>query len=431
MKNKIIIVGGLVDFQKSGNQSIKQTVKGFLEEYDVCFLSALPKNKKGLDKEFLKNHSDLTVYRLPRFLGFFFFLFGRIYKANRKKNKAGVKTISSELPQFEETVDYFDTVSSESMKKYRFFQLIYVLFESIRLIVLCSLRRPLFLYGVETYGGLAASVVGRLLGIQVIKRFQGTPLVVTNQGIHNQESLYSFISVYKKNKERDLVVMANDGTKGDQVLSFLGIDISRTFFPVNGFTMENLNHVHTKSLGPGKHVVMLSKLKVWKRVDRGLRALASLLELDNDITLHIIGDGEMREQLISLASKLNIESKVNFYGAISNKNALELLASCDLFWSFYDITNLGNPILEAAYFERPIQTLYESSMAKLVPKECMYSLDDFDTIVSDAFMILNDDKKRLCHIESSKNLKSKIITWPERMSEEIQWIKSKIVIKEI
>lgn len=426
MKERMIVIGGLIDFQLSGNQSIKQTVSGMVNAYDVTYLSALPSSREGLDIDYLGEQKNFEIFRLPKFLGKAFHMCQRFYKSSSSGKNPRLDSVIQCPKRFEDCVDYFDNLNPGSMNKYRVLQFLYTFFEFFRLSYFIMKQRPSILYGVETYGGYVASLAGRMYGIRVVKRFQGTPLVINDGVIHNENTLRAFTSVYAINKGRDLVVMANDGTKGDEILDYLKVDRDNVFFEVNGFTMDHLQEVIPHCFGEGRHIVMLSKLKIWKRVDRGLRLFSKLLNEKQDVTLHVIGDGEMLHALVDLSRDLNIEKNVVFHGAVSNREALSMVSGCDLFWSFYDITNLGNPIMEAAYFERPLQTLYESSMAKLVPQSLMYNLSEIEHIVADAVQILQNNDLREERIEQVKIFKAKISTWPERMQKEICWIGDKL-----
>lgn len=424
-KDRIIIVGGLIDFQINGNQSIKQTTKYFLKKYDVIYLSAMPIKRTGLDKDYLVNESGFKIYRLPKFLLLPYYIFKyflNFFKSNKMKNKSSTNSYK----KFNEIVDYFDNTNKIGFLVYRTLQFLYVFFEFFRLSYFILKINPKFVYGVESYGGLAASLICKFFKIKVVKRFQGTPLIIKDNQIYNNKYLNSFISPYTVNKKNDLVVMANDGTKGDEVLNFLNISRHNYCFMINGFNTDNLKDIADFNFGSGKHIVMLSKLKIWKRVDRGLYLLSSLIKYDDNIYLHIIGDGEMRYDLEILANNLNINKNVIFHGSLSNREALSYLKSSDLFWSFYDITNLGNPLLEASFFGIPIQTLYESSMSKITPAEIMYGLEDFDKIVSDAKKILKYDSYNFKHRQFSFKLKSNIVNWEDRVQMEINWIEENL-----
>ena len=93
-------------------------------------------------------------------------------------------------------------------------------------------------------------------------------------------------------------------------------------------------------------------------MDRGLWILHEIIHKHRkrNFFLLIVGDGEKKAYLKSLCKKLKIENNVIFVGGLSHKEAMNYLKNCDVFWSFYDITNLGNPLLEAIYLEKPIFT---------------------------------------------------------------------------
>jgi glycosyltransferase involved in cell wall biosynthesis len=145
-----------------------------------------------------------------------------------------------------------------------------------------------------------------------------------------------------------------------------------------------------------------------------------------NVKLIIIGDGEMTDSLKSLTKELNLENKVIFTGALSHSDALSILNSSDAFWSFYDITNLGNPLLESAYLGKPIITLNDRDLDFLFEDRKLFSLDEFDKLVDEAYRGLFEKDKNLELKHDSVILKSKLISWEKRINNEMEWINEKL-----
>lgn len=434
IENKMLMISGAIDFQKSGNQTIKETVRYMLDEYDIDMLSFLPENYPNLDLNFENDFSNLKVRRIP-------FIFRLLFDCARfsknifrtKKKQDDEKYNKKKLSQFEDEVNYFDNYSSFGLFLYLVFQYVYFFLEFPRAVYYIKRNRPDVIYGYENNGALLASVLGNIFNIKVVKRFQGTPLKIKDGNIFQKGKMLQFTIPYAINKNKDLVVMANDGTRGDDILRNLGVPSENVYFPINGFVTKNLIGVERVDLKENfgfsqdtKVVVMLSKLKIWKRVDRGLYLLREILNRDKNakVALIVIGDGEMRSELEYLAGKLGISGHVKFTGGLTHRESLEILNSCDSFWSFYDITNLGNPLLEACYLEKPIITLKCRDISALFSGRDLPSREEFDRIAEEAMLALYDDAKISELKGYSRAIKEKLVSWEDRIRDEIEFIRT-------
>jgi glycosyltransferase involved in cell wall biosynthesis len=72
----------------------------------------------------------------------------------------------------------------------------------------------------------------------------------------------------------------------------------------------------------------VGRLIDWKGVDMLLQATARALH-DQDLELHIVGDGSIRSQLETLAVTLDLNEHVTFHGFIPQDQCPTLLADCD------------------------------------------------------------------------------------------------------
>jgi glycosyltransferase involved in cell wall biosynthesis len=427
-KSNVLITSGVVDFQIAGNQTIKQTIKHFSKYFNITMLSFLPENYPNLDKNFEKNVENLRVLRLPRI---FYSLF---FKIRSFKNKFKLSSTDTNYvildPQGK--VDYFDNVSKIGLLMYNIATVGYLLLEFPRAFFYALRNKPIFIYGYEKDGAILASLVGKLLGIPVIKRFQGTPLKIENGKIKNKWWLYNFIISYKIFQYP--VIMANDGTKGDRILEMLGVPKEKFLFIINGLVIENLEKAKYIDLKKKfnlrkdmKIILMLSKLKIWKRVDRGLWIIHKIVHKykRTDFVLLIIGDGDQRMYLENLCKKLKIENNVIFMKALPHKEAMNYLKSCDVFWSFYDVTNLGNPLLEAIYFEKPIFTLdNDGDLDGLLGQdyEGLIKVEELFKVAKLTIKLVEDSNYRANILNKIKQAKSKLLSWEARIEKEKTWI---------
>lgn len=94
-------------------------------------------------------------------------------------------------------------------------------------------------------------------------------------------------------------------------------------------------------------VTRLGRTEGKKRVDLVIAAVADLLKSGIETTLHIVGDGELRVELSSLAESLGIGSRVMFYGRVNDRELALLYGDADIFVLPSEKEGFGIVYLEA------------------------------------------------------------------------------------
>lgn len=237
-----------------------------------------------------------------------------------------------------------------------------------------SLNGDTVLYAYEIFGVEAAVKVARETGVPVVSRFQGTIMSQYKNTVFNRLRRYPHFQALSE--KTDLVIMTDDGTKGDKVLDELRNDSKRLFLK-NGLDLMNLDinamyagfdrETFRKELGVSADETLLltvSRLVPWKKVDRAIEGLASCRA--KKIRLVIVGDGDCKAELASLVEKRNVSDKVIFAGAVAHDDVYRYMMACDIFISLYDLSNVGNPLLEAMTLGKCIVTLDVGDTSRLI-----------------------------------------------------------------
>ena len=227
------------------------------------------------------------------------------------------------------------------------------------------------LYGYELSGILALWFLGRLYRLPSVSRYQGT---ILHPFLGKPRELWRrFEHVAAMKVKADLYIMADDGTRGDVVLQALNPAAQpRTRFWRNGLNKVSFQPCSSsevrRNLGIGGCLLLLtvSRLHVWKRVDRIIRALPSILARRDDVLLVILGDGPERHNLQRLATELGVADHIRFEGTVSHARVADYLNAADIFVSLYDLSNVGNPLLEAMACGNCIVTLDDGSTEGLL-----------------------------------------------------------------
>jgi glycosyltransferase involved in cell wall biosynthesis len=206
------------------------------------------------------------------------------------------------------------------------------------------------IYGYEVHGVLAARLLRRRgFRLPLVTRFQGTVM----RPALDDRLLYArrYEEALALKTPADLVIMTDDGTQGDEVLARLNPRArERTRFWRNGLDLDRLRPASAEErrlsraeLGFDDDAFVLltaSRLAAWKRVDRSVRALARVRAWAPAARLLVVGDGEERGRLESLVRSLGVADAVRFVGAVPQEDA-------DVFLAVADLSNVGNPLLEA------------------------------------------------------------------------------------
>lgn len=212
-------------------------------------------------------------------------------------------------------------------------------------------------YAYEAHAVLATRLLRRHgLRLPVVARYQGTVMYPAL----SDRALY-----YRRYEEAlalktpaDMYIMTDDGTQGDDVLARLNpASKGRVRFWRNGLDLERLRPPTPEqraaarrelALADGAFVMLTaSRLATWKRVDRAIRALPKIRAWTPDALLAVVGDGEERARLQSLARTLGVEGHVRFVGAVPQSDVMRYMHACDVFLAIADLSNVGNPLLEA------------------------------------------------------------------------------------
>ncbi len=287
------------------------------------------------------------------------------------------------------------------------------------------------IYSYEVNGVLGGKKLREKYCLPFITRFQGTVLAPLKNNWLNRLKRYPHFQALET--EADLTIMTDDGTQGDEVLNNLNNRSKKVLFWKNGVdinTNEQKNDIAiTKireklGLSPSDEVLMtVSRLASWKKVNRAIEALSVIIKKRPECKLVIVGDGNEKQNLINLTKKLNLESNVIFAGSVPQIEVKNYLNLADIFLSLYDLSNVGNPLLEAMSCGKPIITLDVGNTSSIIKNEVngiLLDLEQLNKLPEYIHKILNDK----CFAEklgkNAKHYAKKYFwSWDERMKAEL------------
>jgi glycosyltransferase involved in cell wall biosynthesis len=301
-----------------------------------------------------------------------------------------------------------------------------------RLLKLVKKYRPAVIYGYEIYGAPLAWCVARICHIPLVTKFQGTIAYPILEKYKTLSWLRIPNHLIGLKTPADLVIMENDGTRGKEVLIQLGIPEAKIRSWIQGVDKDiylpNFDKKQfLKELGLNENlkiIVVISKLKRWKRVDRAITAMSEVVKEIKDVILIIVGDGTERERLEEQAKELGLNDQVFFAGAIPHSRVKHYLNAADLFLSLNDYTNICIPILEALECGKCIVTIDDGSTKEILKdyqnailikkKDLVKELPK--TIVN---LLTNDELRQRLGKNARIFAEKYLLSWEKRMELEI------------
>ncbi len=290
-------------------------------------------------------------------------------------------------------------------------------------------------YAHNQYAALAGWLLHRAWGVPNVTRLYGTfladlmhrPLVTLRYPV--------LAAGYRV--PSDLLICANDGTRGDEVAEKFGTSPRRFRFWQNGVdppeqppdvSREELAEALGRGLDPNsKWVVTCSRLSYWKRIDRILRAVAVAADQGADIQMIVAGDGDKLADLQSLAAELEIEHLVIWLGAVAHEQIWSLMHVADAFIITNDVTNRCNPIYEAICARLPIVSVKDPSTRDLLEhgvNAMVAEKDDHQTLGRHLAEVCRDGELNE-RLRSGQDSRAKMMwSWSERMDAEVSELES-------
>lgn len=140
-----------------------------------------------------------------------------------------------------------------------------------------------------------------------------------------------------------------------------GIDCERFHFKKKSRSSIRAKlNLNTKT----KVILTVGRLVEEKDYHLMLKAFSELLVIKNDVLLIIIGDGNLRSDLVNYSNHLNIKEKTLFLG--SQTNISEWLSACDLFILTSKFEGFGLVVAEAMACERVVVAVKSGEVENII-----------------------------------------------------------------
>jgi glycosyltransferase involved in cell wall biosynthesis len=409
----------------AGNQSLFNTLLGYARAgWEVHMLTS-----STLLSDMSPIHDKVIVHRKPMFRSRAFSIFKPLIKRLLRVPKPGVRPLAVRT-----------SLRPPSMVDWLYPQVFRMVMSREAVKLGKELGGVDFIYGHEIHGALAGKDAARRLGVPLVNRFQGTEL---SQFLYQPEKLLSYKTWVRATKiDADLIIMANDGTRGDEVLDFLGVPKEKYRFYMNGVVKRD---VYRPSVDTGRirsdlgiangevFILYTGRLFYWKRIDRHLEVIKRTSEAYPNFKVVFIGDGPEMDAVKRLNCERGLADRVTFTGAMGHGEVMDYLNACDLYISFHDLTNLCNPAIEACVCGKCIVTTAVGGTTDLltdgVNAVVVEKHDDVEAIAQALLKILKDPDERTRLARGAQQRGAELKTWEERMKTEIDEVRTMLAEK--
>jgi len=256
--------------------------------------------------------------------------------------------------------------------------------------------------------GFAAMLIGAKYNIPLITTPQGSDIDIT---LSKNRACFNAVCTVLRNSAKVIAPSAQLQTK-----LLEKIKINAELIP-NGIYAENI-FAGKSSLGEKYkgHTILLSvsQLIPTKGIDLNIQALAQLKNKHRSLHYLIIGQGELKNQLIKLVYNLNIQDSVEFLEQLPHEKVMEYMSVCDIFCLPSWQETLGLVYLEAMAHGKPIIGCQRQGVDGLIVNGetgLMVKPKDVDSLAQTIDFLLSNPEKAKEIGERARKLVLENYTW--------------------
>ena len=302
-------------------------------------------------------------------------------------------------------------------------------------------HRPDVIYSYRSDPAYVAHRLCRKYGAVHIGRRWGTWLGHTLFNVPWYKRIRDFGEILSYKIPYDMLIMSNDGTLGDKVAEKLKSPPERHRFWLDGtkrgIYQPDLDVAQVKEsvgLTPDQLMIFaVARLDTWKRLDRAIGAMPTVIERIPNARLVIGGDGPLRKDLEAQIERLGVGEYVTLLGSIPHARVRELHNAADLFLTVQDLTNLGNQIMEAMH-SRTCVIAYDIGGTQCVMRDdetgLLLTEDELEELGERiAELFENDDRRQELAEGAFQFAQENIWFWDERLQAEIELVQDLVAKK--
>ncbi|MDB5180237.1 MAG: putative Glycosyl transferase, group 1 family [Candidatus Saccharibacteria bacterium] len=164
----------------------------------------------------------------------------------------------------------------------------------------------------------------------------------------------------------------------------------------DGYEYDRRTYKYLEGLKSEGYTIIsaVTRFTIQKGLEYLVRAFAKANEKNDRIALLLAGDGEQRDELITLASELGISDKIFFTGFVRGKQWRDAYSVSDIFVLSSVSEPFGLTALEAAHHDTALILTKQSGVAEVLSSIFRYDFWDIDRLADQIVGIATSDSLR-------------------------------------
>lgn len=295
-----------------------------------------------------------------------------------------------------------------------------------------------FVYGHGSIGAIA-NIVANVRGIPCGIRLYGTFLAqeinhVSRIGIAMGHPLEYMAFKLPK----DFLLVTNDGTRGDQVYNYLTKQRAKYkfYFMLNGVDLQEPMSKYEPPKDDFKSPFMVYPARIarWKRQHLAIDILKGLHDNGLPMNLYFAGhitDMDYWREIEDKIADYKLDSFVSYLGTVDHSVLHYLYQNAVVVLSLYELSNLGNVVIEALSYGAVVVSLKDGSLNAIITSgQNAILVGDSAEAIKQILSIYENDSKSLEIRESAKQMAAEVFKdWDIRAEEEIKLIEKAVIKK--
>ena len=180
----------------------------------------------------------------------------------------------------------------------------------------------------------------------------------------------------------------------------------------DGYEYDTRTYKYLEGLKSEGYTIIsaVTRFTIQKGLEYLVRAFAKANEKNDRIALLLAGDGEQRDELISLASELGISDKIFFTGFVRGKQWRDAYSVSDIFVLSSVSEPFGLTALEAAHHDNALILTKQSGVAEVLSSIFRYDFWDIDRLADQIVGIATSDSLR-SSLKQNVALEYALLSW--------------------
>lgn len=233
-------------------------------------------------------------------------------------------------------------------------------------------------------------------------------MVSSNQSFFKQV-LYSALGYLLRDRKRKIVTSARAGSYVSTAHLQKKFPVAHNIYTesISSIRLDSAYVIDKKLFAINKSVALIhvgSFIPLKNQKDL-IHSVKKLIDLGHDVSLHLVGEGRLKDLCITLANELGISDKIIFHGQVTGfQNIVDLLDQSQIF--ILPSSNEGMPrsLIEAMARGLVCFGSNAGGIAELLPKEFIFPAGDVNEITTKISDFINNITEQNYQAVSQRNI---------------------------